>query len=60
VSTEELTENSKQGNFISVVCGCLLSSNLVLVVKKHELKHKVIGYCANNCNTKFGGVEKDK
>jgi hypothetical protein len=36
----------------------ILSSTLVLVIKKHELEHKVIGLCADNCNSNFGGVKR--
>ena len=28
------------------------------VIKKYELEQKVIGFCADNCNTNFGGVKR--
>jgi hypothetical protein len=36
----------------------ILSSNLVLEIKKHELEHKVIGLCAINSNTNVGGIKR--
>ena len=36
----------------------LLSSFLVSVIKKYELEQKVIGFCADNCNTNFGGMKR--
>jgi hypothetical protein len=36
----------------------IVNSTLVLVKKKHELEHRVIGSCASYCNTNFGGVKR--
>jgi hypothetical protein len=36
----------------------ILSSTLVLVIKKHELQNKVIGLCTNNFNKDFTSVQR--
>ena len=33
-------------------------SFLASVIKKYELEQKVIDFCADNCNTNFGGVKR--
>ena len=36
----------------------ILSNYLVSVLEQNELKEKVVGFCADNCNTNFGGVKR--
>jgi len=36
----------------------ILSNYQVSVREKNELKEKVVGFCADNCNTNFGGVKR--
>ena len=36
----------------------VLSIYLVSVLEQKELKEKVVGFCADNCNTNFGGVKR--
>ena len=36
----------------------ILSKYLLLVLDQTKLKDKLIGFCADNCNTNFGGVKR--
>ena len=36
----------------------ILSNYLVSVLDQNELKEKVVGFCADNCNTNFGGMKR--
>lgn len=36
----------------------IIYESLIDVLEKHNLKEKVVGFCADNANTNFGGVER--
>ena len=38
----------------------ILSNYLVSVLEQNELKEKVVGFCADNCNTNFLMCEKKR
>ena len=55
----ELKLNLVEKNRYQVIANFeILSNYLVSVLEQNELKEKVVGFCADNCNTNFGGVKR--
>jgi hypothetical protein len=36
----------------------MLSSNLILAIKKHAFERNFTKFCVDNCNTDFAGVKR--
>lgn len=37
----------------------IIYDSLMQILEKHNLKEKVVGFCADNANTNFGGVQRE-